>query len=131
MLLTATASFCFSSIFFMLIPYRPLFLLEKDSIYIVEIKRTDLPGEQNPDQVYHWLKFDNKSQQLQKLAFVSMNSQPDVEERTFRQGKLQFTTETGTYTDQGTGQQQDLRVQNPAELPEDLTRAIAAYLRAL
>ncbi|AIZ64296.1 hypothetical protein PK28_12485 [Hymenobacter sp. DG25B] len=113
------------------ITYRPLFFLENDSISLVEIKRTDLPGEQNPDQVYHWLRFDKKTQQLQKQAFVSMNSQPTLQERTFQQGQLQFTTETGTYTDQETGQRQELRVQNPAELPEDLTRAIAAYLQAL
>jgi hypothetical protein len=113
------------------VPYHWLFFLENDSISIVEIKRTDLPGEQNPDKVYHWLLFDKDTQQLQKLAFVSMNSQPTLQERTFQQGQLQFTTETGTYTDQETGQRQELRVQHPEVLPEDLTRAIAAYLQAL
>lgn len=113
------------------IPYLWLFFLENDSICIIEIKRTDLPGEQNPDKVYHWLLFDKKSQQLEKLAFVSMNSQPNVQERTFQQGQLRFTAEAGTFTEQQTGQQQELKLGRPAELPEDLTRAIDAYLQAL
>ncbi|WP_303311896.1 hypothetical protein [Hymenobacter sp. BT730] len=60
-----------------------------------------------------------------------MNSKPALQERTFQQGQLRFTADEGTYTDNQTSQQQELQVGLPAELPEDLTRAIAAYLQAL
>ncbi|ALD20532.1 hypothetical protein [Hymenobacter sp. DG25A] len=113
------------------VPYHWLFFLENDTTSIVEIKRTDLPGEQNPDKVYHWLFFEKQSHLLHKLEFVSMNAQPDFQERTFQQGQLRFTAEAGTFTDQLTGRQQALQVGRPAELPEDLGRAIAVYLQAL
>lgn len=115
----------------MSLPYRPLFHLENEALILIEIRRLDLPPtEQDPGRLYHWLLFDKGTRQLQKLDFESMSAGAAVQERVFRQGRLQFTAQAGTYAPRGGGPPLALRVQPPAALPAPLASAVLAYLRA-
>ncbi|TGE29253.1 hypothetical protein [Hymenobacter metallicola] len=113
------------------VPYRTLFFLDNASTSIVEIKRLDLPDEQAPDVLYHWLLFDKASRRVTKLEFLSMNSLPQAEEREFEQGSLRFDQHTGVYTSATTGQAQQLAASRHTELPEALATAVEGYLQRL
>ncbi|TGE14085.1 hypothetical protein [Hymenobacter elongatus] len=113
------------------VPYRTLFFLDNATTSIVEIKRLDLPTEQDPGLLYHWLLFDKATQNIIKLEFLSMNSLPQVEEREFAQGSLRFDPQTGAYTSATTGQTQQLAASRHTALPQPLAQAAEGYLQAL
>jgi hypothetical protein len=107
------------------IPYRPLLLLDADSVYIFEIKRLDVQSA-NPGDVYFWLYFDRASRQLSHLTFVSMHADGDEQQREFAQGRLQFNATAGTYSHAGAGPALALRPVVPPTLPAELETALFA-----
>jgi len=114
----------------MSLPYRPLFYFENAAAILLEIKRLDLPGEQSPSRLYHWLWFDKATQALTPQEFVSMQAGPEMQEREFRQGQLRFTTHAATYAPHGPAPAQELAATPPTALPAALTQAIGQYLAA-
>jgi hypothetical protein len=113
------------------IPYRTLFFLDNATTSIVEIKRLDLPADQAPDVLYHWLLFDKAARTITGLGFRSMNSLPQAEEREFDQGSLRFDQHSGSFTSAATGHTQQLAASRHTALPEALAQATAAYLQSL
>ncbi|MCB2378976.1 hypothetical protein LGH70_15350 [Hymenobacter sp. BT635] len=115
----------------MSIPYRTLYFLDNATTSIVEVKRLDLPAEQEPGKLYFWLLFDKAAQALTQLEFRSMNSLPQAEEREFAQGSLRFDPHTGAYTSASTGHTQQLAAGRHTELPRPLAKAVEAFLQGL
>ncbi|MCB2407949.1 hypothetical protein [Hymenobacter lucidus] len=113
------------------VPYRTLFFLDNATTSIIEVKRLDLPDEQSPDVLYHWLLFDKAARTITKLEFLSMNSLPQAEEREFEQGSLRFDQHSGAYTSATTGQTQQLAASRHTALPDTLAQATEAYLQSL
>jgi hypothetical protein len=111
------------------VPYRTLFFLDNATTSIIEIKRLDVPEEQDPGVLYHWLLFDKAARALTKLEFLSMNSLPQAEEREFEQGSLRFDQHTGAYTSASTRATQQLAASRHSELPQVLARAVERYLQ--
>ncbi|SHJ57932.1 hypothetical protein SAMN02745146_3424 [Hymenobacter daecheongensis DSM 21074] len=111
--------------------YRSLFYFESATAILLEIKRLDLPGEQDPNKLYHWLMFDKATGTLHPQDFVSMQAGAEVQEREFRQGRLRFTEQSATYVAHATGQALELAAAQPAQLPAALAQAIEAYLATL
>lgn len=105
--------------------YRPLFLLEADNFFLLEIKALEVKSE-DPAEVYFWLHYDRARRTLQKLEFVSMTDQGEQQERVFRQGQLQFGPQAGTYTAAGAAPLA-LRRQPAGPLPAELDEAIQRY----
>ncbi|WBO85428.1 hypothetical protein [Hymenobacter yonginensis] len=110
------------------IPYRLLFLLNADTASIFEIKRLDVQSD-NPGDVYFWLYFDRASRQLRHLTFVAMHADGDEQQREFAQGRLRFTTTTGTYTPADAGPALALQPVVPPTLPAELEAALFALFR--
>ena len=77
--------------------YRLLFLLQNPAATIFEIERLDLAPTAPKNERYYWLHYEAATATLTPLDFVQMRSDPPLEERQFRQGKLQFSAAAGTF----------------------------------
>ncbi|RYU82857.1 hypothetical protein [Hymenobacter persicinus] len=110
------------------VPYRTLFLLDSAEMSLVEIKRLDRPDEPDRGTLYSWLQFDKAAGTLTKLDFVSMDSQPEAEQREFRQGQLRFDLREATYRPADDTSPRTLLVCPTTELPAALAAAIDRYL---
>lgn len=108
--------------------YKILFLLENKEIIIEEVKRTDLVDAPK-DQKYHWIFYDKASGSVQKLSFVSMNSSENLQERTFKQGELNFNNSEGVF--EGDGKRFVLQNRTGNSLPETVFRQICQYIDLL
>lgn len=67
-----------------------LYSFESTSMIISEFKRRDIDESSSPDKRFFWMIYDKISKKLDRLSFVSMNSEKDIEYRTFFQGTLEF-----------------------------------------
>ncbi|GAA3928963.1 hypothetical protein [Hymenobacter algoricola] len=112
------------------LPYRPLFYFESEAAILLEIKCLDLPGEQAPGRLYHWLWFDKATQALQAQEFVSMQAGEPEQAREFGQGSLRFTAHRATYAPHDGSPAHHLTAAQPTELPMALRQAIREYLDA-
>jgi hypothetical protein len=108
--------------------YKILFLLENKEIIIAEVKRTDLVDAPK-DQKYHWIFYDRASGFVEKLSFVSMNSSDNLQERTFKQGELNFNNSEGVF--EGDGKRFVLQNRTADSLPETVFRHICQYIDLL
>ena len=55
-------------------------------IHVVETKRTDLPSNATPPEVYQWFYIDDR--QVHRLQFESMSLNP--QQRIFQEGMIRF-----------------------------------------
>jgi hypothetical protein len=106
------------------ISYKTLFLLEADTFSLVEIKLLDVQSD-DPAEVYFWFRLDKDSHTLQKLDFVSMSKDGDEQRREFKQGKLAFDEQAGTYSTEAGNV--PLRTQTATAVPAELDDAIQRY----
>lgn len=107
--------------------FKVLYFLDHDEYAFVEIKRTDLVGVMDKARVYFWLMFDKLHGRLQKLDFVSMQSNRLGEKRIFRQGQLFFNAVEGQFK----GDDDvliPLKTQQPSDLNTSMTQAIEKFL---
>lgn len=106
-------------------PYKLLYLLEHPNFSIFEIKRLDITSE-NPADIYFWFFYTKADKTLEPLLFISMSTDNGQEKRVFKQGILDFNTQTGSFIHQQSTVFQ-LKVSNIKALPSDLKQVIAAY----
>ncbi|MDD3322100.1 MAG: hypothetical protein PHS59_11720 [Paludibacter sp.] len=69
--------------------FKTLFHFESEIFSLIEIKRL-LPNETEKSKLYFWLLFDKAVLKLQKLVFVSMSSDGELEFRVFENLRLSF-----------------------------------------
>lgn len=74
-----------------------LFAFESDEFIISEFKRTDVDPSLPPEHLFYWMLFDKSSRLITRLDFVSMDSETDLEKRTFKQGQLEFNHSKATF----------------------------------
>lgn len=77
--------------------FRVLYLFSSTSLLLFEIKRLGLPASAEPHQLYHWFHYQLSTQQLTRLDFKAMSSNPPFEVREFEQGALRFSDIAGVY----------------------------------
>ncbi|KLT64451.1 MULTISPECIES: hypothetical protein [Pedobacter] len=77
--------------------FKILYLFESSTLFIVEVKRLDLPDSADLSDLYQWLYLDRQNGAFIKLWFNSMDSSPAVEERYFEQGYLKFNEGQATF----------------------------------
>ena len=105
--------------------FRVLFLFSSSSLLLFEIKRLDLPASAEPSQLYHWYQYEPDTDQLQRLDFESMLSDPPFEVREFRQGTLRFSDISGIFRPAQPGKTTILHREFLLELPPPLAERFA------
>ncbi|MEN9918184.1 MAG: hypothetical protein RL662_620 [Bacteroidota bacterium] len=83
--------------------YKILYHFDNAAISILEIKRAGV-GNDNKEEMYHWVCYDKKNDLIFRLNFRSMNAVGDKEFREFQEGKLEFTDKTAVYSEKGNTQ---------------------------
>lgn len=106
-----------------------IYFLENTDTYILEIKRNDLPQDEDISKIYQWMRISKDFQEARPLTFRSMDSSMEVEERYFEEGFLKFNSNSGTFIEKYNSAQHKLQAKSNAEIPSDLTEAINNYLR--
>lgn len=74
-----------------------LYSFENETHIISELKRVDVSTEESPDKRFVWLKYEKDSGKVSKLSFVSMSKSNEGQERTFKEGKLNFNACEATF----------------------------------
>lgn len=77
--------------------FRVLYLFSSARLLLFEIKRLGLPASAEPHQLYQWFHYQLDTQQLTRLDFKAMSSNPPFEVREFAQGTLRFSDIEGEY----------------------------------
>ena len=113
----------------MLPAFTCIYFLENTDTYILEIKRNDLPQDEDVSKIYQWMRVSKDFQQASPLTFRSMDSSLEVEERYFEEGFLKFNRHSGTFIEKYNSAQHSLESKSNADVPADLTEAINNYLR--
>ena len=62
---------------------------------IFETKRTDLPSDAEPSEIYQWFLYSDEK--IQPLTFKSQNNLGGMQRRIFDRGVLCFDDETAVY----------------------------------
>jgi hypothetical protein len=106
-----------------------IYFLENTDTYILEIKRNDLPQDEDISKIYQWMRISKDFQQASPLTFRSMDSSLEVEERYFEEGFLKFNRDNGTFIEKYNSAQHNLAARSSLDIPPDLTEAINNYLR--
>ncbi len=74
--------------------YEFLYLFQNEIMALTEIKKTNMPLESTPDQIYSWIIVDKNSSSAHKLTFKSMGEElingNNINIRTFNEGELRF-----------------------------------------
>jgi hypothetical protein len=107
-----------------------LYFLENEQHAVIEIKRYDLDEKADISDVYLWLILEKQSGNIQKLAFRSMDSSGEVQERYFDQGYLKFNNQNGTYIEKFNSGQHQLENKTGKALPTEISKALNNYLKA-
>ncbi|MGF1922715.1 MAG: hypothetical protein ACQUHE_00945 [Bacteroidia bacterium] len=102
--------------------------MENTDTYILEIKRTDLPQDEDVSKVYQWMRVSKDFQYASPLTFRSMDSSLEVEERYFDEGFLKFNRNNGTFIEKYNSAQHNLEAKNSNEVPKELIEAITGFL---
>jgi hypothetical protein len=105
-----------------------IYFLENTDTYILEIKRNDLPQDEDVSKIYQWMRVSKDFQHTDPLTFRSMDSSIEVEERYFDEGFLKFNHSTGTFIEKFNSAQHKLEAKNNSEIPLDLTQVINDFL---
>jgi len=76
---------------------KVLYFLENKQSVLLEIKRLCRQNEPDKSKVFFWLLIHKHPQKIKKLTFLSMKSENNQEERTFREGRLKFNDQNGVF----------------------------------
>jgi len=113
----------------MLPAFTCIYFLENTNTYILEIKRNDLPQDEDISKIYQWMRVSKDFLQASPLTFRSMDSSLEVEERYFEEGFLKFNNNSGTFIEKYNSAQHKLEAKSSSEIPKALTEAINNFLR--
>ncbi len=113
----------------MYLPFKTLYFLDGDETALVEVRRSDLPGEADKSKLYFWFLLRKKTGQISRLEFISMRSDNEKEERIFSQGKLSFDKLLGEFED--ANGKLILKSRPVRQLPEMIREKISTFLRNL
>lgn len=105
-----------------------LYFLDNTSIFIVEIKRTDLAEDADISAIYNWMKIEQSTLEVTALSFRSMDSSAQVEERFFEEGYLKFNENEGTFIEKFNSGQHQLINRKNTILSESIKNSIENYL---
>ena len=105
-----------------------LYFLDNTSVFIIEIKRTDLAEDADISAVYNWMKIDKSTLQVNLLSFRAMDSSAQIEERFFEEGYLKFNEHEGTFIEKFNSGQHQLTHRKNMVLSEALRSSIENYL---
>lgn len=108
-----------------------LYYFSNQTIDIVETKVLNLSEGTPIGQIYHWLWYDHKTQQVYRFDFQSMKSENGVEHRQFKQAKLHFDNTHAhlEFQNQTPAQTMTLKVTPPTSLPPVLIQNIQTFLQ--
>lgn len=112
----------------MLPTFDLLYLFENQDIYILEIKRSDLPSDAVKSDIYKWMLIDKNNLHIIPLEFLSMTSAGPIEERFFRQAYLSFDSDQAIYIRESSSVQNILRRKEINDLPESIVGFIQKKL---
>jgi hypothetical protein len=101
-----------------------LYLFENQDIYILEIKRSDLPSDAVKSDIYKWMLIDKNNVHITALEFLAMTSAGPTEERFFRQGYLSFDSDQAIYIRESSSVQNILRRKEIDHLPDSIVLSI-------
>jgi len=104
-----------------------IYFLENTDTYILEIKRNDLPQDEDISKIYQWMRVSKDFQEASPLTFRSMDSSMEVEERYFEEGFLKFNRDSGTFIEKYNSAQHKLEAKSNDEIPADLAEAINKF----
>lgn len=108
--------------------FNCLYFLENAEYCILEIKRTDLEENADIADIFRWLFIDKKANHVQSLAFRSMDSSGEVQERFFEQGYLKFNDQTATYIEKFNSAQYQLDNHTGITMPTEVKNIVTTYL---
>ncbi|WP_147273638.1 hypothetical protein [Pedobacter chinensis] len=108
--------------------FECLYFLDNFYLAIVEVKRNGLAESATAAEKFHWIRYDRETRTIVPLAFRSMDSAGEVEERYFEQGYLKFNAAIGTFIEKYNSAQHPLNRISCSELPEEISSAITDYL---
>jgi hypothetical protein len=108
--------------------FKTLKYLENGTLSILEIKRTDLSEDADLTDIYKWLQVDKNSFEVSTMAFRSMDSSDNVEERFFDQGYLKINSVEGTFIEKFNSRLHNLKNHASKDLPLEVQGAIEAFL---
>lgn len=113
----------------MLPAFTCIYFLENTDTYILEIKRNDLPQDEDASKIYQWMRVSKDFQQASPLTFRSMDSSLEIEERYFEEGFLKFNRHSGTFIEKYNSAQHKLEAKSNSDIPHDLAEVINNYLQ--
>jgi hypothetical protein len=112
----------------MLPAFTCIYFLENTDTYILEIKRNNVPVNEDASKIYQWMRVSKDFKHADPLTFRSMDSSVEVEERYFEEGFLKFNHHSGTFIEKFNSAQHKLEAKSSSEIPLDLTQAINDFL---
>ena len=104
-----------------------LHAFRKENYELFEIKRLNMDSD-NPSDIYFWFLYTANQETLERLAFISMDTNQDEETRIFKQGLLQFNKEKAVFTFNNKKSIQ-LKVNKACTIPSMLALSIEQYFR--
>ena len=108
--------------------FECLYFLENFYLYIIEIKRTDLPKDAPVEAVYKWLMIDKENLTITPLSFNAMDAAGEIEERFFAEGYLKFNSTIGTFIEKYNSAQHPLDRRLEWKITTYLSNAITEML---
>jgi hypothetical protein len=108
--------------------FECLFFLENFYLFIIEIKRNDLPKDAPKDEMFKWLLIDKDTLETTHLNFNDMDSFGDIEERYFEEGFLKFNNTIGTFIEKYNYTQHPLYRRIEWKMPTSLQNTVEQYL---
>lgn len=105
--------------------FNTLFYFSTPGTDLIEIKRMDLAHSALLSDVYKWLVVENQT--VKELTFVSMNKIDSVEYREFKEGELEFSSETAVL--KLAGRVINLERKETYHVSAELNARISNYLR--
>lgn len=108
--------------------FKCVYFLENFYLYILEIKRTDLPDDAQIDEKFKWLRIDKESMEISRLNFTAMDTSGEIEERYFEEGYLKFNQTIGTFIEKYNAAQHPLNRRLAFKMHTALENAIDSFL---
>ncbi|WP_316767496.1 hypothetical protein [Pedobacter frigiditerrae] len=102
--------------------------MENFYLYILEIKRTDLPKDAGAEAIFKWLMVDKETLTITPLSFSSMDSAGEIEERYFEEGYLKFNNSIGTFIEKYNSAQHPLDRRLEWKIPTPLSNSITEMM---
>jgi hypothetical protein len=116
-----------------MINFEPLYLFLNENITLFEVKRTDLPKDSSPEDLYYWLTFSKKNPAIRRLTFQSQSVENvggnDINVRSFSEGELRFDSNFAKFILDNDGH---IIMNNPiTDFPDNLVTLTKNYFNSI